>query len=144
MAEFQYTNLDRCCHLIFDDADQTFETHDSEVAAIMAIYRAVHDAHRDLIDQVVVTANAWTESIRSFMSKFLMSSPEGKKTGPAIGISSMLDAAVYGKIRNSICQVQREREAAEIRINLCPDGLMGLPIYNLLGSMLQSKTCISD
>ena len=29
VAEFQYTNLDRCCHLIFDDADQTFETHDT-------------------------------------------------------------------------------------------------------------------
>ena len=51
MAEFQYTNLDRCCHLIFDDADQTFETHDSEVAAIMTIYKAVHLAHKDLIDQ---------------------------------------------------------------------------------------------
>ena len=103
VAEFQYTNLDRCCHLIFDDADQTFETHDSEVAAIMAIYRAVHRAHRDLIDQVVVTANAWTESIRSFLSKFLLApSDDGRKTGPAIGISSMLDAAVYGKIRGAI------------------------------------------
>lgn len=104
MAEFQYTNLDRCCHLIFDDADQTFETHDSEVAAIMAIYKAVHDAHGDLIDQVVVTANAWTESIRSFMSKFLTAPPDGRKTGPAIGISSMLDAAVYGNIRDRICK----------------------------------------
>ena len=72
--------------------------------------RTKADFFYGIYTQVVVTANAWTESIRSFMSKFLMSSPEGKKTGPAIGISSMLDAAVYGKIRNSICQVQRERQ----------------------------------
>ena len=113
VAEFQYTNLDRCCHLIFDDADQTFETHDSEVAAIMALYRAVHDARADLLDQVVVTANAWTESVRSFMGKFLLSPSEGgtkTKTGPAVGISSMLDAAVYGGIRNAATVVRSEEE----------------------------------
>ena len=111
VAEFQYTNLDRCCHLIFDDADQTFETHDSEVAAIMALYRAVHDARPgDLVDQVVVTANAWTESVRSFMGKFLLSSTKTKRTGPAVGISSMLDAAVYGGIRNVATVVRSEEE----------------------------------
>ena len=115
VAEFQYTNLDRCCHLVFDDADQTFETHDSEVSAIMALYRAVHDARPDLpVDQVVVTANAWTESVRSFMGKFLLSSEEGgtrtKRTGPAVGISSMLDAAVYGGIRNVATVVRSEEE----------------------------------
>ena len=128
VAEFQYTNLDRCCHLIFDDADQTFETHDAEVAAIMALYRAVHDARPgDLVDQVVVTANAWTESVRSFMGKFLLSSPK-TKTGPAVGISSMLDAAVYGGIRNVATVVRSEEErlrhVAEIVARCAAEGEM--------------------
>ena len=126
-ADNPVTNVDRCCHLVFEDADQTFETHDSEVAAIMALYRAVHDARADLVDQVVVTANAWTESVRSFMGKFLLSSPK-TKTGPAVGISSMLDAAVYGGIRNVATVVRSEEErlrhVAEIVARCAAEGEM--------------------
>ena len=65
--------------------------------------------HKTLVDQVVVTTTAWSESIRSFMSKFLM--PSGStRTGPVIGISSMLDAAVYGKVRNTATVVKGEGE----------------------------------
>ena len=43
------------------------------------------------------------------MSKFLM--PSGStRTGPVIGISSMLDAAVYGKVRNTATVVKGEGE----------------------------------
>ena len=41
VAEFQYTNLDRCCHLIFDDADQTFETHVTGACERVSILSAI-------------------------------------------------------------------------------------------------------
>ena len=149
VAEFQYTNLDRCCHLIFDDADQTFETHDSEVAAIMALYRAVHDARPgDLVDQVVVTANAWTESVRSFMGKFLLSSPKTKRTGPAVGISSMLDAAVYGGIRNVAAVVRSEEErlrrVAEVVARCADEGEMVVVFCSDAESATKVSEAIAD
>ena len=53
--------------------------------------------------------------VRSFMGKFLLpptdeKGAKTKRTGPAVGISSMLDAAVYGSIRNVATVVRSEEE----------------------------------
>ena len=149
VAEFQYTNLDRCCHLIFDDADQTFETHDAEVATIMALYRAVHDARADLVDQVVITANAWTESVRSFMGKFLLpSETKTRRTGPAVGISSMLDAAVYGGIRNVATVVRSEearlRRVSEVVARCASEGQMVVVFCSVAESATKVSEAVGD
>jgi hypothetical protein len=50
-SEYHFTHLDRCCHLIFDDANLTFESHGNEVAQIMRLYRDAHVANREMLDQ---------------------------------------------------------------------------------------------
>ncbi len=56
--ELDSLSLSRCCHLVFDDADTTFNVYNQEVKAIVRLYRHAHDAEPDMLDQVSFERNS--------------------------------------------------------------------------------------
>ena len=47
-----FTGLSRCCHLVFDDADATFEAFSQEVSAVMAMHARAHQENAEMLNQV--------------------------------------------------------------------------------------------
>ena len=52
MLSLRTVNLRRCCHLVFDDADITFDAYDEEVARIVGMYLDAHRQNTEMLDQV--------------------------------------------------------------------------------------------
>ena len=71
-ADSPVTNLDRLCYLAVEKADVTFERFEAEVTFLMAVFQHV-EIRGERILQVVVTSRTWTESIRQYAEKYLVS-----------------------------------------------------------------------
>ena len=65
------TNLDRLCYLAVEKADVTFERFEAEMTFLMEVFQHVETRGERI--QVVVTSRTWTESIRQYAEKYLVS-----------------------------------------------------------------------
>ncbi len=100
LCDLKSTRMSNCCHLIFDDADVTFENYHEEVGRLMDIFDAEHARRsaRDapMLKQIVVASSSWSEPVRQFVETYLK--PKNVR-GCSVGISSPLDSALYGKVK---------------------------------------------
>jgi len=88
------TGLDRCCHLVVEDADITLEIHKEAVEELFLLWRRKRVTQQErLPDQVVVVGEEWSEAVQFLTEKILI-----KRWNPAIVFGSMLEAAVYSQL----------------------------------------------
>ena len=93
------TNLDRCCHLMVEKADVTFERFGEDVNVLMRLFGIIEEKRRNGNPmQTVLTSRQWTDNVRSFAEEFLKSSDsDGAKRGTYFMFVDYLEAFVYGK-----------------------------------------------
>ena len=94
----KWTHLNRTSHLVFHQAQLTFETHEEEVGKIMSHFKMIHSQKRKEIlfsNQVVVMASSWTTAVHQFFDKFMR---DENQVGPVIAMDNFLEAAIYGNV----------------------------------------------
>ena len=90
--EAGYTNLNRLCHLVFDNAHRLFESFTEDVQTLMKSYESVLQKNSNLtVNQIIVIAMKWSFGIESFMRKCI--NPE-----PSVIISNKIEAALFAKV----------------------------------------------
>ncbi|CAH1269741.1 TDRD12 [Branchiostoma lanceolatum] len=96
MLEKRYTNLDRLCHLVVDDADTLTEVYTDEIKSLMRLYgKAIADQpDRSAPRQIVLMARQWTAGIESFHRAYM--------TQPLLVFTSKVEEAVYSKVKQIV------------------------------------------
>jgi hypothetical protein len=102
------TNLEMCSHLVFENADQTFEKYDVEIARLMLLFKASrlkekermdkmnNNSSVEMFDQFIITSRKWVNSLEKFVNTFIVGTD---KVGPYFLFYDNLEAAVYGKAK---------------------------------------------
>ncbi|XP_071092344.1 putative ATP-dependent RNA helicase TDRD12 [Haliotis cracherodii] len=110
MMEKKYTNLSRLCHLVLDDAEILTEVFKSEVKYIMKTYADVvreSTLKRDVPRQRMVFASQWTKGIGSFIAAYIHQ--------PLLVITSKMEAAVYGRVKQIVHMCKYENRSYQLR-----------------------------
>lgn len=90
--EVGYTNLNRLCHLVFDNAHKLFDHFTEDVQTLMKNYESVLRKNSSLVvNQIIVVGMKWSFSIDSFSRKCI--SPE-----PMVIISNKVETALFAKV----------------------------------------------
>ncbi|XP_066290762.1 uncharacterized protein [Branchiostoma lanceolatum] len=99
MLEKRYTNLDRLCHLVVDDADTLTEVYTDEIKSLMRLYGKViaDQPERSAPRQIVLMARQWTAGIESFHKAYM--------TQPLLVFTSKVEEAVYSKVKQFVSVV---------------------------------------
>ncbi|XP_078690269.1 uncharacterized protein LOC144921326 isoform X1 [Branchiostoma floridae x Branchiostoma belcheri] len=99
MLEKRYTNLDRLCQLVVDDADTLTEVYTDEIKSLMRLYgKAIADQpDRSVPRQIVLMARQWTAGIESFHRAYM--------TQPLLVFTSKVEEAVYSKVKQIVSVV---------------------------------------
>ena len=112
LDEERMIGLERCCHLILEDADTVLAKWPKETSQIMATWKRSKGSQNSL-DQLIVVSEKWTEEMEGFTSAYLK-----PKTRPIVAIANLLEAAIYGKIEVIPCcideTVTREKALKDI------------------------------
>ncbi|XP_067651475.1 uncharacterized protein [Haliotis asinina] len=110
MMEKRYTNLNRLCHLVVDDAEILTEVFKAEVRYIMKSYADVireSNLQRDVPRQRMVFASQWTKGIDSFVASYIHE--------PLLIITSKMEAAVYGRVKQIVHMCKYENRSYQLR-----------------------------
>eukprot|EP00058_Branchiostoma_floridae_P027021 XP_002612512.1 hypothetical protein BRAFLDRAFT_120982 [Branchiostoma floridae] len=99
MLEKGYTNLDRLCQLVVDDADTLTEVYTDEIKSLMRLYGKViaDQPDRSAPRQIVLMARQWTAGIESFHRAYM--------TQPLLVFTSKVEEAVYSKVKQFVLVV---------------------------------------
>ena len=120
------TNLKMCNHMIFENADETFEKFNAEINTLMDMYKTSRANERErldkikpsssveMFDQLIITSRKWANSLEQFIKAFI----EGEdKVGPYFLFCDYLEAAIYGKAKiasymvdDVACKYQKVKE----------------------------------
>ncbi|XP_023931429.1 uncharacterized protein LOC106159305 [Lingula anatina] len=96
MIEKGYTNLNRLCHLVMDDADVLTEDFTDQVCQLMTGYtqvlRTVESSSRP--QQIVMVGSQWTPGMASFKDTYMVD--------PLVIITSKLEASIYAGVKQSV------------------------------------------
>ena len=102
------TNLEMCSHLVIENADQTFEQYDAEIAKLMLLFKASRlkekermdkmniNSSVEMFDQFIITSRKWVNSLEKFVRTFVVGTD---KVGPYFLFYDHLEAAVYGRAK---------------------------------------------
>ena len=124
-------NLERCCHLVLEEADTTLQVWAEEVYQIRRIWekaRANHPPSNQ--DQTIAVAEKWSDSLKHFTRTFIV-----KSFNPTVVFASPLEAVVYGQPPMTIeyCEseddtdkkgkleeiIQENDQSGELRVVVC-------------------------
>lgn len=96
-------SLDRCCHLILDDAERLLEKYPAEVTAMTTELQASLSRRQKSVrmTQIVVCSTRWTNSLGHFLEATPLA------TSPIRAINSYFEAAVYAQVRTMVSFVSR-------------------------------------
>eukprot|EP00111_Clytia_hemisphaerica_P003727 TCONS_00010704-protein len=90
--EAGYTNLNRLCHIVFDNAHKLFENFTEDVQKLMLSYETVMQNNSNLtVNQIIVIGMKWSFGIDSFMRQCINPSP-------LVVISNKIEAALFAKV----------------------------------------------
>ncbi|XP_032782601.2 putative ATP-dependent RNA helicase TDRD12 isoform X1 [Daphnia magna] len=88
-------SFDRCCHLVFDDADFVLKEHAGAAKKLFNFYQEsvqrVTEGKNFVPRQIVACASHWTKGMEEISSKVLKN--------PSVFISSCMEAAIYGGMK---------------------------------------------
>ncbi|XP_071511163.1 putative ATP-dependent RNA helicase TDRD12 [Diadema antillarum] len=100
MIESNLTNLNRLCHLVFDNAHILFRDFNTEVKELMRVYSSslLAQSTRSAPRQLLVFASEWRASLGSFLRVYM--------TNQMVVVTHKLEGAIYAKVRQSIEVVQ--------------------------------------
>ncbi|XP_062611954.1 uncharacterized protein LOC134273751 isoform X2 [Saccostrea cucullata] len=92
MINRRYTDLQRLCHLVVDDADLLLREYSKEVQEIMDSFAEARkeNIHKAVPYQIITMGTQWTPAVHSFTQAYM---PD-----PSIIITSRFEAAIYGKV----------------------------------------------
>ena len=102
-------NLQRCCHLVVESANQTLKNHHAEVASFFDKWREQRErlSLSDLPDQIVLVAQEWSESLSKFRLTLIKF-----KFDPLLIFASMVEAAIFRDIK--FCPSFHEKTASRL------------------------------
>ena len=78
------TNLEMCSHLVFENADGTFEKYAVEIASVMALFKSSRmkekerrnkmkiNSSMEMFDQFIITSRKWCDSLEKFVKTFIV------------------------------------------------------------------------
>ena len=85
------TGLDRCCHLVVEDAEVTLEIHQKAFGDLLLAWRRKKTVEQNMLpDQVVVVGEEWSKPVKFLTEKILVT-----RWKPTVVFGSLLEAAVY-------------------------------------------------
>ncbi|XP_078337026.1 uncharacterized protein LOC111136315 isoform X2 [Crassostrea virginica] len=116
MIQRKYTDLQRLCHLVVDDAEIVLKEYSEEVQKIMEWVAEARqeNIHKSVPYQIIAMGTQWTPTVHSFTQAYMLD--------PVIVITSRFEAAIFG---NVIQQVQ-----------MCPSSLRSTRLLELLDAIL--------
>ena len=73
--DYKAISMRRCCHIVFESAHSLFENHEKDIWSITRGFLAVKRSSDDWSspEQMIVVSELWTEAIRDFVEKFMIS-----------------------------------------------------------------------
>ena len=88
-------NLQRCCHVVVESANQTIKNHENEVEAFFTKWRDQRSEFSlpDIPDQIVLAAQEWNESLSKFHQTLIEF-----KFDPLLVFASLVEAAIFRNI----------------------------------------------
>ena len=88
-------NLQRCCHVVVESANQTLKNHGDKVEAFFTKWRDQRSeiSWPDIPDQMVLVAQEWTESLSKFRQTLIKF-----KFDPLLIFASLVEAAIFRNI----------------------------------------------
>ncbi|XP_036366830.1 putative ATP-dependent RNA helicase TDRD12 [Octopus sinensis] len=111
----QYTNLNRLCHLIIDEADIILEDFYSDIRDLMRSLKKqvlLSKQRSNLQNQVMIFGSNWTSHVRTFAMNAL--------EDVVIVITDMIEASTYGRVKQ-IPMITTEDGRERKLIELLPD-----------------------
>ena len=90
------TNLNRCCHIVFEEANDCFEKFPQEISEIVKKFIRLRKAAPSQPAQMIVSSSEWNEPIRQFVSTYMI---RDDIVGPFLVISNPLEALIYSKLK---------------------------------------------
>uniref|UniRef100_A0A8W8K9B9 RNA helicase n=1 Tax=Magallana gigas TaxID=29159 RepID=A0A8W8K9B9_MAGGI len=116
MINRRYTDLQRLCHLVVDDAEIVLKEYSEEVQKIMEWFAEARkeNLHKSVPYQVVAMGTQWTPPVLSFTQAYMLD--------PTIVITSRFEAAIYGKVTQ--------------QVHMCPSSLRSTRLLELLDAIL--------
>ncbi|XP_061163126.1 putative ATP-dependent RNA helicase TDRD12 isoform X2 [Saccostrea echinata] len=120
MINRRYTDLQRLCHLVVDDADLLLKEYSEEVQEIMDLFAEARkeNIHKAVPYQIITMGTQWTPAVHSFTQAYM---PD-----PTIIITSRFEAAIYGKVIQHVemCQSsQRSTRLLEVLDSVLSNGV---------------------
>lgn len=149
MWESKFTNLDRLCHLIIDDADILLQDFYKEIVDLMCKYKSLVESRDKNYQrhQVMAYSSKWTSYIKGFVKNAVHD--------PAIVITDMMEAAVYGCVKQIpiMCEESSRKDQlvklvpqiikqGEKVIIFTPDNEC-YELQNLLNELLQNPVAVA-
>ncbi|XP_057379935.1 putative ATP-dependent RNA helicase TDRD12 isoform X2 [Daphnia carinata] len=117
-------SFDRCCHLVFDDADFVLKEHAGAAKKLFYFYQEsvqrVTEGKNFVPRQIVACASHWTKGMEEISSKVLKN--------PSVFISSCMEAAIYGGMK------------LDVRLGTCDE--MDCHLLEILQKKRLSRTII--
>lgn len=100
------TSLERCCHLIFERADECFEKFNHQIKIIMDKFNKFRALATREPNQIIVSSDEWTTPVKEFIEAYLM---KQDIVGPQIFLGHPLEALVYSQMKLKVHSVQGEK-----------------------------------
>ncbi|KAL3859121.1 hypothetical protein ACJMK2_009353 [Sinanodonta woodiana] len=109
MVEKGFTDLNKLCHLVIDNADSLLEIYTEELKEIMKKYAFLLNERSDSSKaprQFLLFSSQWNQAIESFMSAYLEE--------PLIIMTSMFEAAIYGKVKQVVHMCKTDQQSQQV------------------------------
>ncbi|CAM1302388.1 Uncharacterised protein g3248 [Pycnogonum litorale] len=100
----KFTNLNRICHLVFNDADRLMKLFNEQVKMVMNEYlRVIHQPARlDTAHQVITCGTEWNNSISQFIDSYFQDSLQPIMTDPIIHFTNFFEAAIHADVETFV------------------------------------------
>ncbi|XP_014677019.1 PREDICTED: putative ATP-dependent RNA helicase TDRD12 isoform X5 [Priapulus caudatus] len=108
MLQKSHTNLDRLCYLVLHDADVLVEEFTEKVKSLMSRFAAVLKQRPSncIPLQILCFGVYWTPGVANFLQVYM---PE-----PLVIITSMVEAAVYARVKQNVQVCTAENRSVEL------------------------------
>ena len=108
LLQSRLISLERCCHLVVEEADTALQLWAREVHQITAAWKRARAKYPPSSqDQIIAVSEKWSDSLEDFTRTFI-----AKSFNPAVVLASPLEAVVYGELPMTIeyCESQDDTD----------------------------------
>ena len=101
-------NLNRCCHIIFEEAHECFDKFPQEVNHIVNNFIQLRNEAPSQPAQIIVSSQEWNRAIETFVKTFMI---RDDVVGPFLVFENPLEALIYSQIdiKTQVFETQEEK-----------------------------------